>query len=314
MNARSLLIAMLLPLGACAGSSHGTPETDASPRAEDPEHESDADTAPEDERDAALPDDAGSEPDAAHADASSANSDASVRLPPLNAGLDYQLGGAYAPPAGVGIVSRDRTAKPAAGLYNICYVNGFQAQPGEEDFWLKQQPDLVLRDQAGKPVIDPDWDELLLDVSSAEKRTRLAQIEADWIAGCAESGFDAVEIDNLDSYSRSGGRIREADAIAFMALLAGHAHAHGLAIAQKNSAELVGKRAQMGTDFAVSEECMHYKECGSYTAGYGENVLIIEYVRADFDAACKSYPRHSIVLRDRELVTKGAKGYVFDGC
>jgi Glycoside-hydrolase family GH114 len=306
----------LLALGACSDTDSSV--RDAAQTSDTPENETPDAALGTDDPDAASLDDAGADvrmpTDAGRESPDASASDAGVRLPPLNAGLDYQLGGAYTPPTGVGIVSRDRNEKPAVGLYNICYVNGFQAQPDEKDFWLQQHPDLVLRDQAGKPVIDPDWDEMLLDVSSADKRTRLAQIEADWIAGCAEHGFDAVEVDNLDSYARSGGRIREADAVAFMALLSGHAHDHGLAIAQKNSAEIVGQRKQMGTDFAVSEECMHYKECDTYVGAYGRNVLIIEYVRADFDAACKSYPNYAIVLRDHELVSKGSAGYVYDGC
>ena len=57
---------------------------------------------------------------------------AMVTLPPVGGKLDYQLGGAYPPPAGVTIVSRDRNERRRAGLYNICYVNGFQIQPDEE--------------------------------------------------------------------------------------------------------------------------------------------------------------------------------------
>src|SRR4051812_45608807 len=87
-----------------------------------------------------------------------------LTLPPLDAPVDYQLGGAYDPPDGVQIVSRDRNAAPAAGLYNICYVNGFQIQPDEEAFWLDDHPDLILRDGQGEPVIDADWDETLIDV------------------------------------------------------------------------------------------------------------------------------------------------------
>src|SRR5690606_18115219 len=60
------------------------------------------------------------------------DSPTAMQLPPPNARFDYQLGGAYTPPGGVQIVSRDREATPAAGAYNICYVNGFQIQPGEE--------------------------------------------------------------------------------------------------------------------------------------------------------------------------------------
>lgn len=81
---------------------------------------------------------------------------ANLALPPLNAPLDYQLGGAYPPPSGVGIVSRDRQAAPASGIYNLCYVNGFQIQPGEESTWA-EPVDLVLRDSGGNPIIDPEW-------------------------------------------------------------------------------------------------------------------------------------------------------------
>src|SRR6185369_6484365 len=59
-----------------------------------------------------------------------------VELPPVNAKADYQLGGAYPPPAGVMVVSRDRLAARVDGLYNICYVNGFQIQPDEESYWM----------------------------------------------------------------------------------------------------------------------------------------------------------------------------------
>ncbi len=235
-------------------------------------------------------------------------------LPPANAGLDYQLGEAYTPPSGVGIVSRDRTAAIAPGLYNICYVNGFQIQPGEEDFWLEQHADLVLRDQDDQPVVDADWNEMLIDVGTPEKRGAVAAIVDDWIAGCATAGFDAVEIDNLDSFSRSGGLLDEEAAVATIALFSASAHAHGLAIAQKNAAELVGRKAEMGTDFSVAEECNTWSECDVYTGAYGDHVLVIEYVQADFDKGCTDFPELSIVLRDVDLVGPAAAGYVYDGC
>jgi hypothetical protein len=265
-----------------------------------------------------------SEPDAPGVDAFIAAPDAhlttpdapseTLRLPPANAPFDYQLGGPYAVPRGVQIVSRDRTERPAAGVFNICYVNGFQAQPDANDFWLNDHPTLVLRDSAGNPVIDPDWDEMLLDVRTAAKRTELAAIVGGWIQQCGRDGFDAVEIDNLDTYSRSGGRITEANAIAYMRLLSDVAHASGLAIAQKNSSEIATRRVEMGTDFAVAEECNRYSECDVYTAAYGNNVFVIEYRRGDFTTGCSRYPNLSIVLRDLNLVPAGSAGYVFDGC
>jgi len=46
---------------------------------------------------------------------------AAVALPPVNAGFDYQIGGAYPLPAGVTVVSRDWRDAPA-GDYAVCYV------------------------------------------------------------------------------------------------------------------------------------------------------------------------------------------------
>lgn len=250
------------------------------------------------------------EPDASVLDGSAGE----FALPPDDAGLDYQLGGAYPPPAGVGIVGRDRNASPAPGLYSICYVNGFQIQPDEEDLWLNDHPDLILRDGAGDPVIDPDWDEMLIDVGTPAKRGEVGDIVGGWIAGCVADGFDAVEIDNLDTFTRSGGRLDEEDAVAAMRLFADAAHGSNVAIAQKNSAEIVSRRADMATDFAVVEECNRYTECDSYTAGYGSHVLVIEYRRGDFDRGCADYPDLSIVLRDRDLVAPPDADYVFDAC
>lgn len=252
--------------------------------------------------------------DAPPADVATLDAPSALRLPPANGGLDYQLGGAYAPPSGVTIVSRDRNATPAAGLYNVCYVNGFQIQPDEEALWMTEHPDLILRDAGGAPIIDADWDEMLIDVSTPEKRARVAAIVGSWIEGCATAGFDAIEIDNLDSFTRSSSLLTEDDAVATMRLFADAAHARGLAIAQKNSSELVARRAAMGTDFVVAEECNRYDECDVYTASYGDAVLVIEYRRVDFDAGCARFPELSIVLRDRDLTAPGSSAYVYDGC
>ena len=163
-------------------------------------------------------------------------------------------------------------------------------------------------------MIDADWNEMLIDITTPAKRTAVAAIVGGWIDGCAAAGFDALEIDNLDTYARSGGRITEDNAVAMMRLLSDAAHVRGLAAAQKNSAELVGRKAELGTDFVVAEECNRYQECGVYTAAYGDHVIVIEYRRADFTAGCSTWPALSIVLRDVQLVTPGQSGYAFDGC
>ena len=211
-------------------------------------------------------------------------------------------------------MSRDRTASPAAGLYNICYVNGFQIQPDEASLWTSQYPDLILRDSNGDPVIDTAWNEMMIDVGTPAKRTAVAAIVGGWIDGCKAAGFDAVEIDNLDSFERSGGLLTADSNVAALALYAAAAHAQGLAIAQKNTADLVARAGELGTDFAVAEECNHYDECQTFRDGYGDHVLVIEYLRADFTNGCTAFPGLSIVLRDRDLVTPASGAYVFDGC
>ena len=235
-------------------------------------------------------------------------------LPPGNASFDYQIGGAYAPRQGVAVVSRDREDEPAAGLYNICYVNGFQTQPQDEDWWLNEHPELVLRDDEGEPVIDEDWGEMILDTSTASKRTALLSIVETWIAGCQMSGFDAVEIDNLDTYSRSDDRLTPDNNVTFMAMLSDAAHELGLAVGQKNSTELLSRVSDMKTDFAVAEECNRWDECGDYQAAYGDLVFIIEYRDQDFDQGCKDFPELSIVRRDLDVSPAGSADYVYEGC
>lgn len=245
---------------------------------------------------------------------------AAVQLPPANAVLDYQLGAAYAPPSGVNLVTRDSTASPAPGIYNICYVNGFQTQPADRSVWLNQRKHLLLKDSSGKPIVDPNWpDEFLLDTSTAAKRTELASIIGGTIDQCATKGFKAVEVDNLDSYLRSGGRLSVNNNLAYAKLLADRTHNRGLAIGQKNSSEQAERgRAEVGFDFAVSEECHRWEECASYSDVYGTHVMDIEYtddLRGTFKDVCDDPDTPATTtLRDRYLVGPGDSGYAFDHC
>jgi len=228
---------------------------------------------------------------------------AAVVALPTGTDVDYQLGGAADPADHVGIVVRDRTEPPAAGRYNICYVNGFQTQPGERRFW-RRHPGLLLRDAEGRPVVDEAWGEVLLDVRTPATRRALVRIEARWLRGCARDGFAAVELDNLDSFTRSDGLVTRRQALRFATLLVRAAHEHGLAAGQKNLAGFDGTR--LGYDFAVAEECGRYDECGRYVAGYSDQVLMVEYRASDFDRTCAAYgATHAVVLRDRDLTPAG---------
>jgi hypothetical protein len=238
-----------------------------------------------------------------------------VKPIPSRAIPDYQLGGSYEPPVGVTVVARDSTAMPAEGLYNICYVNGFQTQPDSP--WPKE---LLVIGKNGKAFADPGWpDEYLLNISSAAISEQIAKRLATSIAHCAEAGFDAVEFDNLDSFSRSKGALTQEDAVAFARLLVEIAHSNGLAAGQKNTPQLShDERRTIGFDFAVAEECHRFDECSEYTRFYGDQVINIEYtddLRGKFSAVCrdKNTPKATI-LRDRMLKAPGQEGYHYAHC
>lgn len=242
---------------------------------------------------------------------------AELRLPPDRGSFDYQLGGAY-DTAGLAVVARDASDRPLAGAYNVCYVNGFQTQPGESDNWLTRHGTALLRDAAGEPVVDPDWtDEYVLDPSTEAQRATIVEVVGPVLEECARNGFDAVEIDNLDTFARFP-RIDRAGALDLAGRYVALAHGHGLAAAQKNAAEFTEQGRGLGFDFAVAEECAAFDECASYSRAYGRHVLQIEYtdnLPASFDNVCADAGRAPLtILRDRDLAPAGEAGHVYAQC
>ncbi len=129
--------------------------------------------------------------------------------PPADAAFDYQIGGDYPLPDGVTVVTRDWFSGEAAEdtVYSVCYVNAFQTQaeepgtdrPDERSNWPRN---LVLH----KLGDDPKWGgEYLVDIRNARKRAAAAEWVQQMIQGCADKGFEAVEYDNLDSWTRFDG-------------------------------------------------------------------------------------------------------------
>jgi Glycoside-hydrolase family GH114 len=247
--------------------------------------------------------------------------------PPANAQFDYQIGGDYPLASGVEVVSRDWYLGEAdAAAYSICYVNAFQTQddeggvdrPDERSNWPRS---LVLR-RLGD---DPKWGgEYLIDLRSAAKRARAARWVQQMIQTCADKGFDAVEYDNLDSWTRFDDTPVEDDvpfdkaqAVAYAELLTDRAHALGLAVAQKNGLELSRRESlrRVGFDFAIAEECGRYGECEDYRARFGDRVIVIEYRQRDFRRACRAVgSRLTVVLRDLNVTRPGSSRYRYAAC
>jgi hypothetical protein len=244
--------------------------------------------------------------------AAAAPASAAVTLPPLAGGFDYQIGGAYTPPAGVQIISRDVSAAPASGKYNICYLNAFQAQEGHDGDW---RSDLLLRDDRGNKVVDPDWHETLLDLRTPDKRTGVAAKVKTWIDTCAAKGYQAIEPDNYDSYTRSKNLLTANHAQEYIKLLSSYAHSKNLAIAQKNTPELAGNRVANGLDFAVTEECGEYEECGDYAGPFNNRVVNVEYTASGMSKGCPEWNgKISMVRRDVYVVPQGSSGYIRKTC
>jgi endo-alpha-1,4-polygalactosaminidase (GH114 family) len=244
-----------------------------------------------------------------------------VAPPPVGASWDYQLGGAYPPDPGVEVVVRDLAA-PVPEQYGVCYLNAFQTQPGTLVAWEADHPGLLLRDEAGELVRDPAWpDEVVLDLGTREDRAALVDLVVRDVGECARRGHEAVELDNLDSWTRSGGAFGPDEAMAVAVAVAAQARRHGLAVGQKNAPDLLG-RADLGAafDFAVVEECARYDECDAYRAVYGDRVLQVEYADAPraedaFRAACRSGELlPTALLRDRGLAPAGDPAHVVLRC
>ena len=221
---------------------------------------------------------------------------------PLPVGVaDYQLGEPYPPADDVTVVVRDSTAVPEPGVYSVCYVNAFQTQPDES-----VDTDLLL-------APDPKWpDEHLLDTA---QRSALVERVEDVLDRCDDAAFDAVELDNLDSWTRSGGQLEREDTLAIAAAVTDLAHARGLAVGQKNTPELTAAEvADIGFDFAVAEQCHEFDECAAYTDLYGDQVVAVEY-SGTIEDVCADPDRPVMTsLRDRDLVAPGSRGYVSEHC
>ena len=201
------------------------------------------------------------------------------------------------------MVSRDWYSGTALGTessYSICYVNAFQTQPDGDG----ERPDLT-SNWPGEVVMtsmeDPSWPgEFPIDISTPEKRERAAAHVSKMVATCKEKLFAAVEFDNLDSFTRYAPITKE-NTVEYAKLLVKDAHSMGLAVAQKNTLDLIasGDHTAIGFDFAVVEECGTYDECAAFRDAYGGKMVAVEYTQKGFDNACATIGDTSaVVMRD----------------
>ena len=171
----------------------------------------------------------------------------------------------------------------ALGRKVICYVN--------VGAWEQWRPDagafpVAVVGAIYKGFPDERWlDIRQVDVLGPLMRARLDQAR--------EKGCDAVEPDNLDGYDTtahepSGFPLSYEDQLRYNRFIAAEAHARGMAVGLKNDINQTTDLAPY-FDFAVSEQCFEYDECGLFAAftAAGKPVFEAEY---DLDPA-KFCPR-----------------------
>ena len=204
----------------------------------------------------------------------------------------------------------------AQGAYMVCYINAGSYQPGYPD--SDQYPNYL------KIQADPDWPgEYFLDVTDVFKpNSELARILNARLKLCKDKGFDAVEPDNLQNDENvRGGLITTQQQIDFNGWFADAAHAHGLAVFQKNGPDKVLLRDRTGKmmvekfDGILNEECQQYNECVPL-AEYpkrGKLALNVEYKR---DPNCTQSNQLQINTIRKDLSLKGGtmSGYKRISC
>ncbi|MEX0754457.1 MAG: endo alpha-1,4 polygalactosaminidase [Actinomycetota bacterium] len=107
----------------------------------------------------------------------------------------------------------------------------------------------------------------------------LKPIMQDRLDRCATKGFDAVEFDNVDSYTNpTGFPLTGADQLRYNVMLANEAHRRKLAAVLKNDIKQIPKMLDY-FDMALNEQCYQYRECGNYDlfVDADKAVLGVEY-------------------------------------
>jgi hypothetical protein len=188
----------------------------------------------------------------------------------------WQLDGRVDPSADVPVYDIDGFENSAAdvarlhraGRKVICYVN--------VGAWEDFRPD---RDAFPRAVLGgPNgWrGERWLDIRRLSVLRPIMERRFDM---CRDKGFDAVEPDLVEGYTEETGfPLTARDQLAYNRMIAGIAHARGLAVGLKNDLPQIPRLVD-DFDFAVNEQCAQYGECARLTPflAAGKAVFHVEY-------------------------------------
>ena len=157
------------------------------------------------------------------------------------------------------------SALHALGRKVICYVDVGSYENYRPD--AGRFPASVLGLPNGWP--GEDW----LDIRQIKV---LRPIMAARFKVCQQKGFDGIEADNVDGYENDTGfPLTAADQLVYNEMIAGLAHADGLAIGLKNDLDQVGRLLPY-FDFAIDEQCAEYSECSELEPFVKEGKAVFE--------------------------------------
>ena len=169
----------------------------------------------------------------------------------------------------------------AKGARTACYINAgaWESWRPDADAYPKK---LIGRAFSGWP------NERWVDI---RERDALGRILDKRLELCQRKGFDAVEFDNVDGYAnQTGFPLNAKDQIAYNRWLADEARRYGLAVALRNSFELVPELVQ-DFDFLVAESCFSKNACEPLKAfrEADKPVFVVEYtnIRRKMDRFCQ---------------------------
>lgn len=227
--------------------------------------------------------------------------------PVPNGPFHWQLQGSLDVDANVRVVGADLfdtsadqvAAWRAAGLYPICYIN-----VGAVEDWRDDAKDFP-QDVIGAPYWG--WDgENWLDISRFEQFADVITARLDL---CQDKGFLAAEPDNIDAFEAdqsskpTGFDIIRSDQLRYVNWLIKEAHQRGLAIGQKNAADLVPDLVDQ-MDFVLLESAYRLGFMGDFDpyVAQGKPVFAVEYVdegvdRATFCPAADAHGFQGVIAR-----------------
>ncbi|MEZ0094344.1 endo alpha-1,4 polygalactosaminidase [Streptacidiphilus sp. EB129] len=208
---------------------------------------------------------------------------------PVDTGVDAAVYDVDGFDVGAGVVA----TLHAEGRKVVCYLNAGAYEDFRPDHG--RYPSALLGADNGWPG------ERWLDI---RQRALLAPLLSARLDMCRAKGFDAVEPDNVDGYTNDTGfPLTADDQLAFNRMVAGLAHARGLAVGLKNDLDqlpdLVGD-----FDFAVDEQCAEFHECDALTpfVAAGKAVFEAEYALPTSDfCADAARLRFSAILKHLSL-------------